>query len=272
MSSGDRPDEVATSVHEQDAMPSPLGEDHREPHGSVQPHGHALVERLLPDIAERVRHGYLIEVGTTREKLPGQGSTVILAALAARLGLPFVTVDMDPANTEQARLDMAEFPKASAVTAKGEDFLKSFDEPVLAAYLDAFDIQHGKHSPYRIERYRRFLGVEITNRRASAMHLACVEALLPTIVPGGLIVIDDTWPEGNRFEGKGRTAVPALLDSGFSIAGRTNTAIALQQSMHPLPAILRRPARIFRWTGRQVRALLRFGRRVVRALARRVRG
>lgn len=194
------------------------------------PHGHGLMERLLPNVAATAPPGYLIEVGSTREKLPGQGSTVILAGLAEKLGIPFVTVDMDPANTEQARADLAQHAGAKAVTARGEEFLASFEEPVLAAYLDAFDIQHGQHSEYRVDRYREFLGTEITNAGAAAMHLKCAEALVPHLVDGGLIVIDDTWPEGDGYAGKGSTAVPALLASGFGIVGWTRTAIALQRA------------------------------------------
>lgn len=171
-----------------------------------------------------------MEVGTTREKLPGQGSTVVLASLAERLGLKFVTVDMDPANTEQARLDLAGFPSASAVTAKGEEFLADSRAQVAAAYLDAFDIDHGEHSQYRIDRYRRYMSAEITNEGAHQMHLACAEALIPRVGPGGIIVIDDTWQEGNGFAGKGATAVPLLLRNGYSIIGRTKTAIALQRT------------------------------------------
>jgi len=197
---------------------------------SAPPHGHGLLERLLPDVAAKAPPGYLIEIGSTREKLPGQGSTVILARLAEKLGIPFVTVDMDPANTEQARADLAQQARAKAVTARGEEFLASFEEPVLAAYLDAFDIQHGQHSEYRVDRYRQFLGTEITNAGAAAMHLRCAEALVPRLVEGGLIVIDDTWSEGDGYAGKGTTAVPALLASGFDIVGQTRTAVALQRA------------------------------------------
>lgn len=186
---------------------------------------------LLPARVPRGSKGFLVEVGTTRERLPGQGSTAVLAGLADRLGLAFVTVDMDPVNTERAQIDLAAHPDAQAVTAKGEDFLASFREPVVAAYLDAFDIDHGGHSDYRIDRYRRYMSAEITNEAAHKMHLACADALIPRVIPGGLIVIDDTWDEGNGFAGKGATAVPLLLRNGFSIIGRTRTAIALQREM-----------------------------------------
>ena len=194
-------------------------------------HGHSLLLRLLPAAVARGAEGYLVEVGTTREKLPGQGSTVVLAKLAEGLGLKFVTVDMDPANTEQARIDLAGFPSASAVTAKGEEFLADTRERIAAAYLDAFDIDHGEHSQYRIDRYRQYMAAEITNEAAHQMHLACAEALIPRVVPGGIVVIDDTWREGGGFAGKGATAVPLLLRTGYSIIGRTKTAIALQRPL-----------------------------------------
>jgi hypothetical protein len=219
-------------------------------------HGHRLLEQLLSRVAGRLKHGYLVEVGTTREKVPGQGSTVILATLAARLGLPFVTVDMDPANSEQAATDLDGIPNARAVTAKGEDFLAQFDQPVAAAYLDAFDIQHGKHSKDRVERYRRILGTEITNDGAAAMHLACARALITRVVPGGIVVIDDTWPDGDGYAGKGRDAVPAFLAAGFHVAAATPTAIALEKRRPPKKA---------------VGPLRRAVRRVRRAVRRRVR-
>lgn len=223
---------------------------------AATPHGHALVERLLPEIAARAPRGSLIEIGSTREKLPGQGSTLILAGLAAELKLAFITVDMDPANTEQAGTDLAAYPDARALTAKGEEFLATFGEPILAAYLDAFDFQHGMHSEYRIDRYRRFLGTEITDAASSEMHLACARALLPRLVPGGLVVFDDTWSDGTGFAGKGSTAVPALLRRGFTIVDRTPTAIALQSP--------RGLDRVRRGVWRRMRRLWRRGRRSIR--------
>lgn len=229
-----------------------------KPGRNVGQHGHSLVAKLLPEVTRTVPHGYLIEIGTTREKLPGQGSTVLLAKLAGRLGLPFVTVDMDPANTDQARRDLASasgVSDATAVTARGEEFLASFGKPIVAAYLDAFDIQHGKHSAYREERYRTFLGTDITNDAASAMHLACAQALLTRVVPGGLVVIDDTWREGDGFGGKGRDAVPALLAGDFHIVREARTAIALQRELSPAGRLRRFYRRVRASVGRRVRHL-----------------
>jgi hypothetical protein len=248
----------AVSGLENPSPPAPSDDVVRPPASDV--HGHALLERMLPPVAGQVDHGYIVEVGTTREKVSGQGSTLVLAALAARLGLPFLTIDIDPMNTEQATADMDGIPNARAVTAKGEDFLAEFDQPVVAAYLDAFDIQHGQHSEYRIERYRRLLGLEITNDGAAAMHLACARALTRRVVVGGLVVIDDTWLRGGRYAGKGRDAVPFLLGNGFGIVARTKTAVALQRETVVEQAVHR-----VRWCAhRAVRAARRITRRVAR--------
>jgi hypothetical protein len=198
--------------------------------GRSDAHGHALLIRLLPN-AMPLPKGLLIEVGTTREKVHGQGSTLELARLAAVLQLPFTTVDMDPINTQAAEADLRSFPDARAVTAKGEDYLAASREPIVAAYLDAFDIDHGHHSSYRIDRYRDLLGVEISNVAAATMHRACVEALMPRMVNGGLIVIDDTWRENDVFAGKGALAVPLLLERGYRVVGKTKTAVALQRDL-----------------------------------------
>lgn len=195
----------------------------------ASPHGHGLLISLLPQVPASRRDGYLVEIGSTREKIPNQGSTVLLAGLADSLGIPFVTVDMDPENTEQARRDLAGYPKAQAVNAKGEDFLAAFDGPIVAAYLDAFDIDHGLHSPYRRERYQRFLSTEITDEACQQMHLLCAQALIPRVVPGGLVVIDDTWSARGRLVGKGATAVPHLESHGFAVVAQTATAVALQR-------------------------------------------
>lgn len=193
------------------------------------PHGHGLLVRLLPSLTAD-RGAYVVEVGSTREKLPGQGSTVVLAELCSRLGLRFVTVDMDPQNTEQARRDLLAFPEARAVNARGEEFLASFVEPIVAAYLDAFDIDHGHHSTKRIERYRQLLATEITNEACAQMHLECARALLTRVVEGGVVAVDDTWSEeGGAYGGKGATAVPYLLDEGWQIIASTRTAVALQR-------------------------------------------
>ena len=99
----------------------------------------------------------------------------------------------------------------------------------MAAYLDAFDIAHGRHSQYRRDRYREILSTEITDEGAHEMHRACAEALVTRIVPGGLVVIDDTWRDRDGYHGKGATAVPLLLQRGFRIVGRTRTAVGLRR-------------------------------------------
>ena len=120
-------------------------------------------------------------------------------------------------------------PDTEAVTARGEDYLATFDEPIAAVYLDAFDIDHGHHSTERLERYRKLLATEITNEACAQMHLECARLLATRVVEGGVIAIDDTWLEDGEYQGKGATAVPYLLGEGWMIIDRTRTAVALQR-------------------------------------------
>lgn len=194
-------------------------------------HGHALlmseVESLLP-IPGAV--ATMIEVGSTREDLPGQGSTAVLADFCVRHGILFTTVDMDPENSTRAAHTVGTRDSSFvAINAKGEDFLAEYSSPVHFAYLDAFDIDHGRHSETRHRRYAEILGTSITNEACASMHLSCAVALARLLAPGGVIVLDDTWlAAGGAWEGKGTTAVPYLLDRGFSISATSSSAVALR--------------------------------------------
>ena len=74
-----------------------------------QEHGHELLLRQLkarlPGLRERAGHRVLsmVEIGTTRESVPGQGSTRHLAEYCHHQGIEFVTVDMDPQNGRSAQ-------------------------------------------------------------------------------------------------------------------------------------------------------------------------
>ncbi|MEP2742515.1 MAG: FkbM family methyltransferase [Bauldia litoralis] len=165
----------------------------------------------------------LVEVGTTRERVDGQGSTQKLAVFTAMLGMRFVSVDMDPENTESADPVVKLLnPAAVVVTAKGEDYLAAMDAPIDYVYLDAFDFDHKGHSARRRERYKRNLGVDIVDEACWLMHLQCAYAIAEKMAKGGIVTIDDTWTDTEgEFAGKGKLAVPFLLTKGFEIVSRT---------------------------------------------------
>jgi hypothetical protein len=197
-------------------------------------HGHALLLSHLqaapPQPSSRRR--VMIEIGTTRESVPGQGSTEKLAMCCAEFGVEFITVDMDPRNSRNAqRMFRRKNLPFRAVTAKGEDFLASWTGWVDYCFLDAYDFDHGQHSDLRQSRYESFLGSRIDDIACHAMHYACAQSLIEKLTPDGLICFDDTWTDDDgAWTAKGTTAMPLLMENGFKVIEARNRAALLRRS------------------------------------------
>lgn len=194
-------------------------------------HGHEFMVKELKkraDAGEDLSGKLLIEIGTTREELPGLGSTEILARLCRQYGMRMITVDMDEENTFRARRQMDGFGEMfTAVCSKGEDFLQGFSETVDFIYLDAFDFEHPNHSDKRKSKYEKVLGTTINNAACHSMHLDCTVELVRLCSEQTTIVFDDVWKEGDTWKGKGETAIPYLLKNGFRVteAGRNSATL-----------------------------------------------
>lgn len=183
-----------------------------------------------PDPVEG-RRRRLVEIGTTREAVPGQGSTKQLAALCDELGMDFVTVDMDPQNGRRAqRMFHRNEQTFLAVSRKGEEYLAQTDGPLDYVFLDAYDFDHGNHSEWRQSRYTQFLGDRISDAACHQMHLECAQALVEKLAPDGLICFDDTWlDDAGKWTAKGKTAMPYLLERGFEVIEARNRAALLRR-------------------------------------------
>lgn len=197
-------------------------------------HGHALLMDYLaqtPPALTGRRKPVMIEVGTTRETVPGQGSTEKLAMLCAELGIDFITVDMDPRNGRFARRMFQRLGLPfQAVTAKGEDFLAAYPGQIDYVFLDAYDFDHGNHSEMRQSRYEQFLGGRIEEEQCHQMHLDCAVSLIEKLAPDGVICFDDTWQdETGAWTAKGTTAMPYLLENGFELISTQNNAALLKR-------------------------------------------
>lgn len=195
-------------------------------------HGHALLLSRLRNEppAPTQRRRVMIEIGTTREHVPGQGSTEKLARLCAELNIDFVTVDMDQRNSAMARRMFRRLGLPfRAVTAKGEDFLSEWAEGLIDyCFLDAYDFDHGQHSELRQSRYEAFLGSRISDAQCHRMHLDCAHSLVEKLSPDGIICFDDTWmDEEGVWTAKGKTAMPYLLSRGFRVVDARNRAALL---------------------------------------------
>lgn len=197
-------------------------------------HGHELLLAMsrmrLPALrkAAGARALRMVEIGTTRENVPGQGSTQKLAQYCLGNAIEFVTVDMDPHNTHNAR---AAFERMGApfeaVTMKGEDYLRARQEPIDLLFLDAYDFDHGMHSELRQSRYVKFIGSRIDEQACHRMHLECAESAVRLLSAAGLICVDDTWLENDAWAAKGTLAVPYLLANGFEVLEARNRAAVL---------------------------------------------
>jgi hypothetical protein len=176
----------------------------------------------------------VVEIGTTREDVPGQGSTRELAEFCLQQGLHFVTVDMDPHNTRMARDLFARLEADfDAVTMKGEDFLRERTGSIDLVFLDAYDFDHGKHSALRQSRYEKYLGGRIDEQACHRMHLDCAQSLATKLWVHGVVCMDDTWLDGDQWTAKGTLAIPYLLENGFTLIEARNRAALLARTPPP---------------------------------------
>ena len=200
---------------------------------SIQ-HGHEVLLAYLKTHLDSIRKHHasrpavMLEIGSTRENIPGQGSTKILAEYCHAEGIHFITVDMDPDNTQTAaRLFHEMEVDFEAINGKGEDYLREYEGGLDFVFLDAYDYDHGKHSELRQSRYRKYLGSAIVDGQCHQMHLDCAESLSKKLSPSGLICVDDTWLTNGRWSAKGTLAMPYLLDNGFFLLDIRNRAALL---------------------------------------------
>jgi hypothetical protein len=196
----------------------------------------AILPKLSPlHDAKRV----LVEIGTVREHLPGQGSTRLLAEFAMQNNLHFVTVDMDPFNTYRAQdmFDRLGMP-FQAINMKGEDYLHQHQGRLDFVYLDAYDVDHGHHSELRQSRYIKMLGAPITDEGCHQMHLECAEAIVEKLSDEGLIGFDDTWVRDGKWVGKGATAIPYFLSHGLVMDSSHRSAALFKRKQSWMQRIL----------------------------------
>ncbi|MCA8889918.1 MAG: hypothetical protein KDA46_13875, partial [Parvularculaceae bacterium] len=203
---------------------------------SANEHGHSLLMDVLA--AEAVAHPgalsgrLLIEIGATREHHLNQKSTEKLAIFTALAGMKLTTIDMDPINIEGVSKVLPFLnPEAIAIAQKGEDFLAAHEGELDYVYLDAFDFDHAHHSDARRKRYQDVLGTDINDEECWKMHHACAVSIVEKMRTGGIVVFDDTWAQdAGGYGGKGKTALPFLLENGFDIIASTENTIALKRT------------------------------------------
>ena len=166
--------------------------------------------------------GNMIEIGTTREIMPGHDSTPTLFNFCYEQGINFTTVDMDQDNTISIK---NRIPNINAITSKGEDFLLNFKGTIDYIYLDAFDFYHSNHSQDRVDKYKTVLNTTINDSDCHRMHLDCCKNMLSKLSANCIVTFDDIL--NDKFDGKGKTAIPFLLDNGFKISSLIDRSCTL---------------------------------------------
>lgn len=169
----------------------------------------------------------VVEVGSER----GVGSTYYMAKYCAEKNLNFYSIDPSSESNASAKKILSKFKsnKLEAVMAKGEDFLNGFDkQKIVLAYLDGFDVVFPGHvhSQDRIDAYAEW-GVDLMkdgNRLSAEVHLETTKYIYKNVVQGGVIAYDDTYFENGEWFGKGKTAIPFLLENGYELVNNKERA------------------------------------------------
>lgn len=161
----------------------------------------------------------ILEVGVERDS-DGHGSTTFLAGVGPRVHV----IDVDPGQVARAR----EIPNVTAHLGLAETVLRSWIAPIGFAWLDGHDwpYQHAPAGMWDAQEREYHERDQAYSREASReSHLVVARLIAEHVVPGGLVVFDDTWAlpsvldptPGPGWNGKGGAAVPYLLENGFEL-------------------------------------------------------
>lgn len=189
--------------------------------------GHNLIieyKKLLKPLENTL----FLEIGSDRDS----GSTKKLANLAKENKMRFITVDPDENAYKRSISILSNIDKNfKAIKSLGEKYTKNIKQDVGAVYLDAFDIiTDWPHKQSTIDSYKK-RGVDFTNENAWTMHLEASKNLIEKIVLDGIICFDDTFMNSDGiWDGKGKLAVPFLLQNGFSKILKNEGAVVLRRN------------------------------------------
>lgn len=207
-------------------------------------HGHELIQRhenriknYLSSVNEQT---FIYEVGSQREA----GSTLYLSHLANSSSSMFYTFDLNAQTTNAARnIVKSVDPRFNAINGFGERLLSEVTTPIHLLYLDAFDIEGDWHSQELKEWYLD-KGVSLDNQNCWKMHRECIQNSLDNLPVNCFVAFDDVNPvtedgklifekvksDHAHWSGKGTTAIPYMLENGFSLIDNIRSAALFQRT------------------------------------------
>lgn len=160
----------------------------------------------------------VVEIGSEN----GEGSSLWLYDWAKQRGIEFYSVDVEH------RLRERTYPYVNWVVAESgsswcKNILPSLNKTIKVLYLDNFDWIWDSNdiAPYcqtQIENYAA-RGVVMNNQNCQAEHRLQLEYCLPYLDKQAVVIMDDTFYNNGTWDGKCATAVPLLLEHGFTMHG-----------------------------------------------------
>ncbi|MBD1152120.1 hypothetical protein IDH08_01910 [Pelagibacterales bacterium SAG-MED22] len=192
-------------------------------------HGHNLFLFLIRKKIKQKNYKNFLEIGSTREKIYGQGSTEIIAKFCEKKKINFISVDADARNTVRLKEELISYKYCKLIHDKGENYLKNIDIKFDCIYLDAFDIEKPIKNKFRDEFYLKEYSSTITNEMSADIHLEITKYLSEKVNKSALIVFDDTFLNNNIFLGKGKKAIPFLINLGFKVTSSNSNSVALER-------------------------------------------
>lgn len=187
-------------------------------------------EELLKNTFSTTENPIFIEIGSER----GHGSTEHHAHMCNKLNFKFITVDAYKPTTENAKkIAKSVNDDFEAYNMLGEDYLKQYDSKIHVLYLDAFDLEHMRDRTEGVVQSTRGSygerGVALTNTNCYLAHLDMAKNAIDKMAENGIIFFDDVYSGPPEWEGKGKTAIPFLLEKGYKIIDQNTEQLILQK-------------------------------------------
>jgi hypothetical protein len=175
---------------------------------------------LILDYEDVIDSGAIVEIGSSR----GDGSTHFFAGYVSNNNkFNFYSVDINEELTRHlTKFERVKYSNIKILTGKGEEKLDEIDGPISYAYLDNFDLirpgtEKDSYIVEQIQKYKKDFDIEMNNENCYHAHLLQAQKINLKCSNKCIIQIDDTHLSNNEWVGKGKTAVPWLLNNGWKV-------------------------------------------------------
>jgi len=160
----------------------------------------------------------VIEIGSEN----GEGSSLWLYNWATQRGLKFYSIDVEHRMRERTH------PEINwVVTTSGSDWcrdvLPGLNKKIKVLYLDNFDwiwdLENlAPHNQQQIKNYET-RGIIMNNQNCQQEHRLQIEYCLKYLDEQSVVIMDDTFYNNDKWDGKCATVIPLLLEHGFKMHG-----------------------------------------------------